>query len=279
MTPLPHSWLPLTRHPGNLDAQSVASILIVGSASPFNVGRAVETARERFPQARLLVLQPRRREAGVQYGAGVTAIDWPGLRGFPALRRVLARTDYDLKLVLFTGEGYNILKLLTFLLPARRMLVFTEGGGIFEWCYEERYTIRNHVRWRLRGWNPGRALRGAVSAAANASLAALGFCDLLLWHARFFVHPFDCTLDLCRCGDVQQSPGHCRLPARPAGVRWRAAGDHGGRQCLKRWHGGGGGCIFPVDSLVAQPGESGLWRRQQPGLCRQQRRTPGNRQS
>lgn len=187
MTPLPERFIPLPRRPGNLDAQGIASIFIVGSASPFNVGRAVETVRERFPQARLLALQPHWRETGAQYGAGVPTIDWPGLRGLLALRSVLARTDYDLKLVLFTGEGYNILKLLAFLLPARRMLVFTEGGGIFEWCYEERYTIRNHVCWRIRGWRPGRALLRAAGAAATASLTTLGFCDLLLWHARFYV--------------------------------------------------------------------------------------------
>ena len=169
--------------------EGITSILVVGSASPFNVGRAVAAMRERFGGAQIVVLQPTWRETATRPSAGVATIEWRGVRGFSALGRFLALLDCDVKLVLFTGEGYNILKLLAFLLPGRRLLVFTEGGGVFEWCWAERYTIRNHVAWRLRGWPRFAALTLARGARAvfKSVLSALQFAGLLIWYARLWV--------------------------------------------------------------------------------------------
>jgi hypothetical protein len=153
------------------------NILVIGSASPFNVGRAVEAARRRFPGARILVLEPRRKEGATGYGGGVEIIE----------RREVAGRDIGAKLVLFTGEGYNGLKLLAFLLPGRRLFVFTEGGGVFEWRWAERYTIRNHAAWRVRAWRPQRALGRGARAMAAAALGVLGLAGLVLWYGRLWL--------------------------------------------------------------------------------------------
>ena len=163
---------------------NVEHILIVGSGSPQNIGRAVASTRARFSKARLILLAPRSAPSVPAYGDLDAIIEW---RGLP-ISLGDERRAYDLKVVLFTGEGQNVLKVVAFVLPARRMLVFTEGGGTFGWSVDERLAIWNHFRWRLGSGLPLAELaRRLWRALTNPLLALLAFVWLLLWHAALYV--------------------------------------------------------------------------------------------
>jgi hypothetical protein len=178
---------PFLRGQPPLEQEHIERILLIGCASRLNIERAVEAMRSRFPAARIALLVPQdatQRAPAFQHLDAV--IPYVGL---PATRRVVAEARYDLKVVLFTGEGQTRLKLLSFLLPARSMLAFTEGGGAFSWSFDQRLAIWNHLKSRLSGGGPlpeilMRLLRGIVTPV----LSLIAFIVLLLWHARLLVH-------------------------------------------------------------------------------------------
>ena len=175
---------PLLRSKPPLPQERIERVLLVGSGSAQNLQRAVSAVQERFPYARLQLVVPAGRRAAA---SGVWQYTGPG--SGPRLRRQASAQSFDLKVVLFTGEGQVPLKLLAFALPARRMLVFTEGGGAFEWSFDQRLAIWNHITWRFgRGRPLWELLRRLVHAIVTPMLSLVAFVLLLLWHLELFVH-------------------------------------------------------------------------------------------
>jgi hypothetical protein len=81
-----------------------------------------------------------------------------------------------------------MLKLLAFLLPAPRMMVFTEGGGMFEWSFDQRLAIWNHIRWRLgSGLSLGQRVQRLAWALVRPVLTFVAFIVLLAWHGALYV--------------------------------------------------------------------------------------------
>jgi hypothetical protein len=169
--------IPLLRRQPPLNDALVQRIVIIGSATPPNIERAVEAMLDRFAAAQVDVVAAdgalRLRDSRV------------GLRSWAEVREL----RYQVKVVLFTGEGQNLLKLRAFAVPARRMLVYTEGGGVFSWSFDERLAIWNHLRWRLAGGRPVPAtLARLARAVANPILSFVAFVALLFWHVRLRIH-------------------------------------------------------------------------------------------
>jgi len=181
--------LPFLRSQPPLAQERIEHILLVGSGSRLNIERALDYAAARFPAARLALLAEHNDQGTRVVHAGVAATGaYHGLGTAASLRREAAAARYDLKVVLWTGEGQTGLKLLAFYLPARRMLLFTEGGGAFTWSFDDRLAIWNHVRWRMGSGRPLLAtLRRLGWAVLNPILSFVAFILLLLWHAGLFV--------------------------------------------------------------------------------------------
>ena len=162
------------------EEQRALRVLVIGSASAANIARAVDAVLGRFAGADVTLALPapldrtlRLSHERVRIAPGTTA---------GGLRRM---AGYDIKTALFTGEGHNALKLAAFLAPAPRMLIFTEGGGMFWWSFDDRLAVWNHLRWRLSGGGPLPAQIGRmVRAVVNPIIAFAAFVVLLLWHAR-----------------------------------------------------------------------------------------------
>lgn len=187
LTGVVHRLLPFLRSQPPLEDDTIEHILIVGSGSPLNIGRAVASMRQRFPAARLALLAARSSQRAPDRAHLDANVEWSGLATLARVRRE-SPGGYDLKLVLLTGEGQMLLKLLSFALPARRMLVFTEGGGFFGWSFDERLAIWNHIKWRLGGGLPVQEIaRRLWRALTNPLLALAAFIVLLLWHAGLLV--------------------------------------------------------------------------------------------
>ena len=182
--------LPFLRSQSPLEQDLIERILVVGSGSALNAERAVASMRSRFPTARVALLWPRREPQVARPPAGLApVITYEGLFSLPALRREVGAGAYDLKVVLFTGEGETLLKLAAFLFPARRMLVFTEGGGSFCWSFDERRAIWNHIKWRLGGGQPLlKTLQHLGTALLNPVLSFIAFIALLFWHAGLLLY-------------------------------------------------------------------------------------------
>jgi hypothetical protein len=144
----------------------------------------------RFPEASVALLWARQGLRPVRPPANVEeTIFHKGVLTLLAERRRVRAGDYDLKVVLFTGEGQTLLKLAAFAFPARRMLVFTEGGGSFCWCFDERRAIWNHVKWRFGGGQPLlKTVQRLAVALLNPLLSFIAFIGLLLWHAGLLLH-------------------------------------------------------------------------------------------
>ncbi len=175
----------LRSRPPLADGQ-VQHILIVGSGSEYNVLRAVADMQGRFPAASVTLLAWRGYEQALS--SAPQAIPYNGVLSVASLRRTVAQAAYDLKVVLFTGEGQIMLKLLAFLLPAPRMMVFTEGGGMFEWSFDQRLAIWNHIRWRLgSGLSLGQRVQRLAWALVRPVLTFVAFIVLLAWHGALYV--------------------------------------------------------------------------------------------
>lgn len=169
----------MTTDPLELAPSARLRVLVIGSASAANSVRAVAAVRARFPHARITLavagepLPPLRAAGAVDLVVGAT---------LASLRRL---PRYDVKVALFTGEGYAALKLAAFLAPAPRLLVFSEGGGMFWWSFDDRLAVWNHLRWRLSGGGPLPArLARLARAITNPIIAFVAFLCLLGWHAR-----------------------------------------------------------------------------------------------
>ncbi len=158
-------------------------VLVVGSASAANVTRAVDAVLALFERAEVTVAAPRDVAATLRLNGRRAAVVPDATVG--SVRRM---TGYDVKVGLFTGEGHSLLKLATFLAPAPRMLVFTEGGGMFAWTFDDRLAIWNHVRWRLSGGGPLPAQVARLArAVVNPIIALAAFVVLLWWHGRLWL--------------------------------------------------------------------------------------------
>ena len=182
-------FLPFLRSQPPLAQEHIEHVLLVGSGSRLNIERALEYAAAHFPAARLALLAPRNdRGPHLDHARIDKTIAYEGLSAAASLRREAAAARYDLKVVLWTGEGQMGLKLLAFFLPARRMSLFTEGGAAFTWSFDDRLAIWNHVRWRMGSGRPLLAtLRRLGRAVLNPLLSFVAFILLLLWHAGLFV--------------------------------------------------------------------------------------------
>jgi len=162
---------------------AVRSVLVIGSASAANTERAVAAVRARFPGARITLALPGEPDAALQRAAGDAQIV-PGVTA-GAVHRL---SRHDVKVALFTGEGHNMLKLASFMAPAPRLLIYTEGGGMFAWSVDDRLAVWNHLRWRLSGGGPLPAQAARLARAiANPIIALAAFSVLLLWHARMWL--------------------------------------------------------------------------------------------
>ncbi len=187
MTDVVRRLLPFLRSQPPLEHDTIEHILIVGSGAPLNIGRAVASMQQRFPAARLALLAARSSQPAPDSAHLDATVEWSGLATLARVRRE-SPGGYDLKLVLLTGEGQMLFKVLSFALPARRMLVFTEGGGVFGWSFDERLAIWNHVKWRLGSGLPLQEIAHRLwRALTNPVLALAAFIVLLVWHAGLFV--------------------------------------------------------------------------------------------
>lgn len=181
--------LPFLRPRPPLDQDGVRRILVIGSASAPNSERALAAVAARFPQAALSVLAPAVQTPPLRPHAGVTVIAYAGVSRLGPLRRTVAAERFDLKVALFTGEGHNLFKLAAFTLPARRMLVYSEGGGMFEWCFDQRRAVVNHVIGRIRHYPLHIGVSGRpLLVLFLPLLSLLAFVALLLWHAQALLY-------------------------------------------------------------------------------------------
>ena len=177
--------LPFLRGQPPLEQEHIERILLVGCGSRLNIERAAQAMRTRFPAAHITLLAPRALRQTLRGDDRVTVTPYTGLRD---ARCDTAAACYDLKVVLFTGEGQTALKLLSFALPARRTLIFTEGGGVFSWSFDQRLAVWNHLTWRLGGGRPFAALLGRMGRAMlNPLLSFVAFIALLAWHGGLLV--------------------------------------------------------------------------------------------
>jgi hypothetical protein len=167
--------------------ERIERILLVGCGSQLNIASAAHALRARFPAARLVLLAAGDHVQAVRALPDLDAVI--PYAGISETRRSVESARYDLKVALFTGEGQARLKLVSFLLPARRMLIFTEGGGMFAWSFDQRLAIWNHVRWRFSGGRPlFETLRRLARAIVTPLVSFLAFILLLLWHARLLLY-------------------------------------------------------------------------------------------
>jgi hypothetical protein len=179
--------LPFLRSRRPLELDGVARILIVGCASVSSSEGAIAAVAARFPRARLDLLV-HHLQAPPRPPAGVDVILYRGLGSMRSLHRRLAAEGYDLKVVLMTGEGHNLFKVASFALPARRMLVDT-GAGTFEWCFDQRRAIVNHVIARVRGYRLRVGIDGRpLHPLATPLLSLLALAMLLVWHGQQWLY-------------------------------------------------------------------------------------------
>lgn len=178
--------LPFLRGRVPLDQEQVRRVLIVGSGSIPHIRKVIGAVHTRFPKARLVLMIWHSNQHLFYSNTGLDeTIAYQGLHQALALWRQVANLQCDVKVVLFTAEGQVMLKLLAFFLPARRMLVYTEGGGSFEWDFDQRLAIWNHIKWRLGGGSPLLTLlRRLGRSIFNPLLSLVAFILLLLWHGR-----------------------------------------------------------------------------------------------
>ncbi len=181
-----------------LEQDQIERIALIRTGSALHASRALQTLRAHFPAAAIAVVTPR-----TQYGPFLNNPDvarvifYDGAPAWRRLRKEVQQGQFDLKAVLFTGEGHVVLKLLAFSLPARRMIAFTEGGGYFRWDFDDRLAIWNHLKWRLGAGDAPTVtlrqnivtvfLRRLARGLANVLLTLVALLGLLLWHARFLV--------------------------------------------------------------------------------------------
>jgi hypothetical protein len=189
--------LPFVRGRPPLDQEHIEHILLVGSASSPHIAAALQSMQARFPAARLALVILHEKQDPLPGSDGFDQIiAYEGLWQARSLQRQVADLHCDLKVVLMTGEGQMLLKLLAFTLPARRMLVYSEGGGSFDWSFDHRQAIFNHLRWRVINWRPSLQLnlktrlrldRAVFKTILNPLLAFGAFIGLLLWHGGLLV--------------------------------------------------------------------------------------------
>lgn len=166
----------------------IEHILLLGSGSRLNIERTIESLAQRFPAARLTLVLDGGDDRRYSQTQVARVVHYAGLSSARRVQRQISGEPIDLKVVLFTGEGQATLKLLAFALVGRRLLVFTEGGGSFEWNFDHRLAIWNHLRWRMAG---GRPLAGWLGRLARSLLTGIlslvGFTLLLLWHGGLLI--------------------------------------------------------------------------------------------
>lgn len=130
-------------------------ILVVRSGSLRYLLVVLESLDRRSPNSQITVLtDPDITDELSRHPKVAEIVVYGNLKGL-LFRQLwqLHRQDYDVKVALFTGQDegrYNKFKVLAFLCPAGRMIIYNENGDSFEWSHYHRQSIWNHIKWRLR---------------------------------------------------------------------------------------------------------------------------------
>ncbi|TMA24000.1 MAG: hypothetical protein E6J88_11820 [Deltaproteobacteria bacterium] len=158
------------------------SALLVQTAAPERLARAIDKVRETHPRLRLSVLLQRAMAARVPARPDVEYIENEGPKpGF--IRRLRARR-FGTVFVLYTNDpGFWKLKVLPFLLGAARILAINENLDWFPVSLAKPRSLARHVFWRLGTSTAGGT--GGIAQAVEMLVRRAAYPGLLAWLLAF----------------------------------------------------------------------------------------------